>query len=44
MLVRQAVLQVRVFVSGSHEVALDREDEVRNAMSRVVGLGGFFDI
>ncbi len=44
MLVRQAVLQVRVFVSGSADVALDREDEVRTAMSHAVGLGALFDV
>jgi shikimate dehydrogenase len=43
MLVRQAVLQVRVFVSGSPEVALEREAEVLSAMTRVVGLGDLFD-
>jgi len=43
MLVRQAVLQVRIFVSGSPEVALEREAEVLSAMTRVVGLGDLFD-
>ena len=43
MLVRQAVLQVRVFVSGSADVALGREDDVRRAMSDAVGLGALFD-
>jgi shikimate dehydrogenase len=43
MLVRQAVLQVRVFLSASPDVALDREDEVRTAMSLAVGLGELFD-
>jgi shikimate dehydrogenase len=44
MLVRQAVLQVRVFVSGSPEVALEREAEVLSAMTRVVGLGNLLDV
>ena len=39
MLVHQAVAQVRIFVSGSADVALSREDEVRDAMRSVVGLG-----
>jgi shikimate dehydrogenase len=39
MLVRQAVLQVRVFVSGSPEIVLDDENQVRAAMSAAVDLG-----
>jgi shikimate dehydrogenase len=39
MLVRQAVLQVRIFVSGSSEIVLDDEKQVRAAMSAAVGLG-----
>ena len=38
MLVNQAVAQVRIFVTGSDSVELDREDEVRDAMRSVVGL------
>jgi hypothetical protein len=34
---------VRIFVSGSPEVALEREAEVLSAMTRVVGLGDLFD-
>jgi len=43
MLVRQAVLQVRAFVSGSPEVALDRESDVHHAMAHAVSLGTLFD-
>jgi shikimate dehydrogenase len=39
MLVRQAVLQVRIFVSGSPEIVLDDEQQVRAAMAASVGLG-----
>jgi shikimate dehydrogenase len=38
MLVRQAVLQVRIFVSGSPEIVLDDENQVRAAMAAAVGL------
>jgi shikimate dehydrogenase len=43
MLVRQAVLQVRIFVSGSPEIVLDDEQQVRAAMAAAVGLGELFD-
>jgi shikimate dehydrogenase len=43
MLVRQAVLQVRIFVSGSPEIVLDDEKQVRAAMSAAVGLGELID-
>jgi shikimate dehydrogenase len=43
MLVRQAVLQVRIFVSGSPEIALGDEKQVRAAMSAAVGLGELVD-
>jgi shikimate dehydrogenase len=43
MLVRQAVLQVRIFVTGSVKVALDKENEIFLAMSTAVGLGKLFD-
>jgi shikimate dehydrogenase len=43
MLVRQAVLQVRIFVSGSPEIVLDDEKQVRGAMSSAVGLGELID-
>jgi shikimate dehydrogenase len=43
MLVRQAVIQVRIFVSGSPDVALDNEGEIFQAMSTAVGLGDFFE-
>jgi shikimate dehydrogenase len=43
MLVRQAVLQVRIFVSGSQEIALDDEQQVRAAMAVSVGLGELVD-
>jgi hypothetical protein len=43
MLVRQAVLQVRIFVSGSPEIVLDDENQVRAAMSASVGLGELID-
>jgi len=39
MLVRQAVLQVRIFVAGSPEIVLDDEQQVRAAMAASVGLG-----
>jgi shikimate dehydrogenase len=39
MLVRQAVLQARIFVSGSPEIVLDDEQQVRAAMAGAVGLG-----
>jgi shikimate dehydrogenase len=39
MLVRQAVIQVRIFVSGSPEIVLDDENQVRAAMSAAVDLG-----
>jgi len=38
MLLHQAVAQVRVFVGGTADAALDREDEVRAAMRAAVGL------
>ena len=43
MLVRQAVLQVRIFVSGSPEIVLDDEQQVREAMAAAVGLGELID-
>jgi shikimate dehydrogenase len=43
MLVRQAVIQVRIFFSGSPDVALDNEGEIFQAMSTAVGLGDFFE-
>lgn len=43
MLVRQAVLQVRIFVSGSPEIVLDDERQVREAMAAAVGLGELID-
>jgi shikimate dehydrogenase len=43
MLVRQAVLQVRIFVSGSPEIDLDDEKQVREAMAAAVGLGELID-
>jgi shikimate dehydrogenase len=43
MLVRQAVLQVRIFVSGSPEIVLDDEQQVRAAMAAAVGLGELVD-
>jgi shikimate dehydrogenase len=43
MLVRQAVLQVRIFVAGSPEIVLDDEQQVRAAMAAAVGLGGLVD-
>lgn len=43
MLVRQAVLQVRIFVSGSPEIVLDDEHRIRTAMATAAGLGKLFD-
>jgi shikimate dehydrogenase len=43
MLVRQAVLQVRIFVSGSPEIDIDDETQVREAMAAAVGLGELID-
>jgi len=43
MLVRQAVLQVRIFVAGSPEIVLDDEQQVRAAMAASVGLGELID-
>jgi shikimate 5-dehydrogenase len=38
MLTAQALEQVRIFVTGSDETPLPREDEVRLAMNAAVGL------
>jgi shikimate dehydrogenase len=43
MLVRQAVLQVRIFVTGSAETVLDDEPHIRTVMASAVGLGELFD-
>lgn len=43
MLVRQAVLQVRIFVTGSAETVLDNEPHIRTVMASAVGLGELFD-
>jgi len=43
MLVRQAVIQVRIFVSGSPDVVLDNEPHIRTVMASAVGLGELFD-
>jgi shikimate dehydrogenase len=43
MLVRQAVIQVRIFVTGSAKIALDNEGEIFQAMSTAVELGDFFE-
>jgi shikimate dehydrogenase len=43
MLVRQAVLQVRIFVTGAAETVLDNEPHIRTVMASAVGLGELFD-